>query len=111
MVMTHMAIESFVHIVFHEDRQNQPGKVAEAEMHFIAGPLVGMKLVGFAVWERRTGGHNVTFPARQYAVNGERRSFALFRPVSDTASQDVIRDFIIAQWKAHRAAVDAAVEA
>ena len=35
------------------------GVVFEAE----AGPLSGMKLIGFAVWERRDGGRNVTFPA------------------------------------------------
>jgi hypothetical protein len=32
-------------------------------------------------------GRNVTFPARQYSVNGERRSFALLRPVVDTSAQ------------------------
>src|SRR5207247_106662 len=45
--------------------------------------LDGLKLIGFAVWERKNGGRNVTFPARQYSVNGERRSFALLRPVAD----------------------------
>src|SRR5438876_8511744 len=48
-------------------------------------PLAGLKLIGFSIWERRGGsGRNVTFPARQYAVNGERRSFALLRPIVDT---------------------------
>ena len=48
--------------------------------------LDGLKLIGFAVWERRSGsGRNVTFPARQYVVNGDRRSFALLRPVADAA--------------------------
>jgi hypothetical protein len=57
------------------------GKVAEAELHFTAGPLAGLKLIGFAVWERKSGqGLNVTYPARNYSVNGERRSFALLRP-------------------------------
>ena len=51
------------------------------------GPLEGLKLIGFAVWERKTGnGRNVTFPARQYSVNGERRSFALLRPIGDSHS-------------------------
>jgi hypothetical protein len=57
------------------DKGNPPGKLADAELHFSGGPLDGLKLVGFAVWERKTGGRNVTFPARQYSVNGERRSF------------------------------------
>ena len=48
------------------------------------------------IWERRTGaGRNVTFPARQYSVNGERRSFALLRPILDTTAQDRVRDFIL----------------
>ncbi len=61
---------------------NPPGKLADAEVVFEAdaGPLTGLKLIGFAIWERRAGGRNVTFPARQYSVNGERRSFALLRP-------------------------------
>jgi hypothetical protein len=54
-----------------------------------------MKLIGFAVWERRTGaGRNVTFPARQYSVNGERRSFALLRPIVDVEAQNRIRDLV-----------------
>ncbi len=102
-----MELKQLVKIVFLTATGYTEGKLSEAEMHFIAGPLVGMKLVGFAVWQRKTGGLNITFPARQYSVNGERRSYALFRPVSDTASQDVIRDFMIEQWKIHSAAVEA----
>ncbi len=78
------------------DKGAPSGKLADAEMHFDNGDLQGMKLVGFAVWERRTGaGRNVTFPARAYSVNGERRSFALLRPVGDTSSQDRVRDVIL----------------
>jgi hypothetical protein len=73
-----------------------PGKLADAEVVFEDGVLNGLKLIGFAVWERRTGnGRNVTFPARQYAVNGERRSFALLRPVSDAHAQDGLRALIL----------------
>ena len=79
------------------DRGNPPGKLADAELHFAgASPLAGLKLIGFAIWDRRGGsGRNVTFPARQYAVNGERRSFALLRPVVDVAAQARIRDLIL----------------
>ena len=78
------------------DRGNPPGKLADAELHFSGGTLDGLKLIGFAVWERRNGsGRNVTFPARQYSVNGERRSFALLRPVNDAASQDRLRELIL----------------
>ena len=78
------------------DKSNPPGKLADAELHFTEGPLEGLKLIGFGIWERRTGGgRNVTFPARQYAVNGERRSFALLRPLADATAQDRIRDLIL----------------
>ena len=75
-----------------------PGKLADAELTFEAdaGPLSGLKLIGFVIWERRNGGRNVTFPARQYSVNGERRSFALLRPANgDTSAQEAIRQCIL----------------
>src|SRR6266853_3348189 len=78
------------------DRGNPAGKLADAELHFTDGELGGLKLLGFAIWERRGGGgRNVTFPARQYAVNGERRSFALLRPIADTAAQNRVRDLVL----------------
>ncbi len=78
------------------DRANPVGKLADAELHFVEGDLQGLKLIGFSVWERRSGpGRNVTFPARQYSVNGERRSFALLRPAGDAASHDHVRDLIL----------------
>ena len=84
------------------DKGNPVGKLADAELHFTEGVLDGLKLIGFGVWERRSGnGRNVTFPARQYQVNGERRSFALLRPVNDATSQDKIRDLILAAYADH----------
>ena len=81
------------------DKGNPPGKLADAELHFGDGILAGLKLIGFAVWERRTGGgRNVTFPARQYSVNGERRSFALLRPSVDATSQERVRGLILAAY-------------
>ena len=79
------------------DKNNPPGKLADAEVHFTEGTLEGLKLIGFAVWERRTGGgRNVTFPARQYTVNGERRTFALLRPsTGDATAQDRIRELVL----------------
>ena len=84
------------------DKSNPPGKLADAELHFTEGILDGLKLIGFSVWERRTGnGRNVTFPARQYQVNGERRSFALLRPVTDATSQEKVRDLILQAYTDH----------
>jgi hypothetical protein len=78
------------------DKGNPSGKLADAELHFTDSVLDGLKLIGFAVWERRSGsGRNVTFPARQYSVNGERRSFALLRPTADAAGQERVRDLVL----------------
>jgi hypothetical protein len=90
------------------DKGNPAGKLADAELHFTDGELGGLKLLGFAIWERRGGGgRNVTFPARQYAVNGERRSFALLRPITDTSAQDRVRELVLEAYAAYeeRAAV------
>jgi len=90
------------------DKGNPPGKLADAEVHFGDGPMDGLKLIGFAIWERRGGnGRNVTFPARQYQVNGERRSFALLRPVVDTTAQSKLREMILEAFQEYeeRAAI------
>jgi hypothetical protein len=78
------------------DKGTPAGKLADAELHFSDGPLDGLKLIGFSIWERRVGnGRNVTFPARQYAVNGERRTFALLRPIVDSTQQSKLREQIL----------------
>jgi len=81
--------------LFPNDKGNPPGKLADAEIHFTDGALAGLKLIGFTIWERKNGGRTVTFPARQYAVNGERRSFALLRPIVDANAQNLVRDLIL----------------
>lgn len=78
------------------DKSYPAGKLADAELHFNSGPLEGLKLIGFAIWERRDGGRNVTYPARTYSVNGERRSFALLRPAGfDAACLGQLRETIL----------------
>ena len=87
-----------------QDTNNPPGKLADAELHFTDGPLDGLKLIGFGIWERRTGnGRNVTFPARQYTVNGERRSFALLRPIADATAHDRVRELILQAYAEYEA--------
>ena len=86
------------------DKSNPPGKLADAELHFTDGVLQGLKLIGFTIWERRAGGaRNVTFPARTYAVNGERRTFALLRPAGDATAQDKVRELILQAYADHEA--------
>ena len=90
------------------DKGNPPGKLADAEVHFGDGPLEGLKLIGFSIWERRGGkGRNVTFPARSYVVNGDRRSFALLRPIVDSTAQTKLRDLILEAFQEYeeRAAI------
>ena len=88
------------------EKGNPPGKLADAELHFTDGVLEGLKLMGFAVWEPRGGGQgrNVTFPARSFTVNGERRSFSLLRPYTDSTAHNRVRDLIIAAYEEHVAA-------
>ena len=97
--------------IIENDKGNPPGKLADAELHFDDGPLAGLKLIGFAIWERRTGGgRNVTFPARQYSVNGERRSFALLRPIVDAGAQEVIRDLVLDAYAHYEESAAAATQ-
>lgn len=93
------------------DKGNPPGKLADAELHFTDGPLEGLKLIGFSVWERRSGnGRNVTFPARQYSVNGERRSFALLRPIVDVTAQERVRELVLAAYAEYEMEASAEAE-
>ena len=96
------------------DKHNPPGKLADAELHFTDSALAGLKLIGFSIWERRVGGgRNVTFPARQYTVNGDRRSFSLLRPIGDSKAQDRIREMVLQAYAEYEesAATEVAAEA
>jgi hypothetical protein len=84
------------------------GKLAEAELLFSGGPLDGLKLVGFAVWERKNKGRNVTFPARSYSVNGERRTFSLLRPIVEVTAQEKLRDIVLEAFKEYEREIEAA---
>jgi len=78
------------------DKGSPNGKLADAELHFTETGLEGMKLLGFAIWERKVGsGRNVTFPSRTYSVNGERRSYSLLRPIGDRDAEHSIRDLVL----------------
>jgi sporulation protein YlmC with PRC-barrel domain len=106
-IMTTNASTTVQHVtvkITPNDKGNPVGKLADVELHFADGVLAGLKLIGFALWERKTGGRNVTFPARQYAINGERRSYALLRPIVDTSAQERVRDLILAAYDQFEAA-------
>ena len=105
------------------DKGNPPGKLADAELHFTDHPLrqlvqdtthetdaailaasenllASLKLIGFAIWERRDGTRNGTYPARTYSVNGERRSFGLLRPIATANGQARLTAFILVEYAA-----------
>lgn len=78
---------------------NPPGQLATAEIRFSEGILAGLKLIGFGIWESRAGNRRtVTFPARSYQVNGERRSFALVRPISDSHASETLQHAILDEY-------------
>jgi hypothetical protein len=88
-----------VHIV--RNGKNTPqDKLADAELQFIGGELDGLKLLGFGIWQQRNGtGRNVTFPARPFIVNGERRNFALIRAVVDRTAEDRLRQLVLEAYQ------------
>jgi hypothetical protein len=78
------------------------GKLADAELHFTGDDLDGLKLIGFAIWAGNDGKPPyVTFPARNYTIAGERRSYALLRPFEDVTAQDRLRDLLLRAYRAH----------
>ena len=78
------------------------GKLADAELHFDEGLLAGLQLVGFTVWDQRdTRGPSVTFPARQYSVNGERRHYVLLRAADETTTTEHVRQLILRAYAEH----------
>lgn len=85
------------------NEQGRPaGKLADAEIHFTAGELAGLKLVGFAIWERRDGsGRSVSFPSRQFIVHGDRKNFSLLRAIDDPNAQNHIRRLLLHAYETH----------
>jgi hypothetical protein len=86
--------------ILRNERNTPSGKLANAELHFSGGELDGLKLIGFAVWSRPDGKRHVTFPARQFTVEGERRSFSLLRAVENPSAQERLRDFVMQAYLA-----------
>ena len=108
-MQTHTHADTITFKIIANDRGNPPGKLADVEVHFVGDSVfAGLKLIGFSIWERWGGaGRNVTFPARQYSVNSERRSFALLRPVVDATAQHALRDRILEAYAEYEKTVSA----
>lgn len=60
---------------------NPEGKLADAELLFTSGPLAGMCLIGFGVWQKRERPSelSITMPSRKFMSGGQQRSYNLFR--------------------------------
>lgn len=85
--------------ILRSEHASAPGKLADAEVHFVGGELDGLKLVGFAVWRSRDGrGQNVSFPSRHFTVNGDRRSFSLLRWVAAPEAQARLEQLVLAAY-------------
>ena len=72
-------------------------KVADCELWFEDGPLAGLKLQGFVVWERiketdksPVGTLSVSPPNFQYRENGQLYTCSLLRPVEDFSYADIL---------------------
>jgi hypothetical protein len=86
--------------ILETNRHSAPGKLADAEIHFTGGELDGLKLVGFAIWQQRTGrGQNVSFPSRQFTAQGERRSFSLLRWIAKRNAQERLESLVIQAYE------------
>ena len=102
-----MSIE--VKILINE--QGKPaGKLADAEIHFNGGELAGLKLVGFAIWERRDGtGRTVSFPSRPFIVHGDRKNFSLLRAINDPNAQNHVRSLLLHAYETQEGRLRAVV--
>lgn len=87
--------------IVRNDSDTPPGKLADAEVHFVGGLLDGTRLTGFAVWRRRDGkGENVTLPSRRFNSQGEARTYSLLRAIGDPTVLDRVRDQVLAAYVA-----------
>jgi hypothetical protein len=94
-------MHTFVRIISANEK-SPAGKLADAELHFTGDDLDGLKLLGFAIRAGKGGNEpHVTFPARNYTIGGERRSYALLRPFEDVRAQDHLRDLLLRAYRAH----------
>ena len=89
-------------------KENGPERlVCDAEILFgdDAGPLSGMKLVGFSLWRTADGEVYVTFPSRAFGAGNERKYFDYLRS-AEAASGEVkrVKDWIMDEYRASRAA-------
>src|SRR4051812_37445840 len=86
---------------------NSISKLAEGQLAFAGGPLDGIKLGGFTIWESKSGGANVTFPGRPYTTaKGEKKTFSFIH--GDAASMSQLRRVVLEVYRDAKAEADTA---
>ncbi len=87
------------------EKENRPERlVCDAELIFgeEAGPLAGMKLVGFSLWRSPEGEVFVTFPSRPIGVGNDRRYYDYLRSVEGAAADAKrVKEWILTEFRAH----------
>jgi hypothetical protein len=76
--------------------------VCDAEVFFgeEAGPLAGMKLVGFSLWRSPGGDVFVTFPSRPFGTGTDRRFYDYLRSSEGEASRvKSVKDWILEEYR------------
>jgi hypothetical protein len=76
--------------------------VCEAEVFFgdEAGPLAGMKLVGFSLWRSPAGEVYVTFPSRPFGTGTDRRFYDYLRSSEGEAARvRRVKDWILDEYR------------
>lgn len=76
--------------------------VCDAEIVFDdAGPLEGMKLVGFSLWRSPEGEVYVTFPSRAFGAGNDRRYFDYLRPADGRPAEGKkVKAWILEEFRA-----------
>jgi hypothetical protein len=99
-----------VSIVCH-NKASKSNKLADAEIHFTAGPMRGLRLCGFTIygkWEqKKLTATNVTFPKRTYQTRQkETRDYMLLRPQPGVPAERVndIAELILAAYESQKTA-------
>lgn len=86
-------------------RENGPERLlCEAELVFGDGPLQGLKLVGFSLWNGADGEVYVTFPSRASGAGAERRYFDYLRSSEGNAADPKrVKAWIVEEWRSQSA--------
>src|SRR4051812_27049132 len=78
---------------------NVQNRLAEGKLVFKGGPLDGLTLGGFTIWQNRSGnGENVTFPARSYMNSkNEKKTWSFIQ--GDAASLSQLRQVVLDAYR------------